>query len=72
MLILLIIFAILFFIEKLWTNYLKNDLIAGMKFQINGGNLLLSLIVISKWILGTIIIIKIKSHLNGFKLYFDY
>ena len=59
MLILLIIFAILFFIDKLWTNYLKSDLIARMKFQINGGNLLLSLIVISKWILGTIIVIKI-------------
>lgn len=59
MLILLIIFAILFFIDKLWTNYLKSDLIAGMKFQINGGNLLLSLIVISKWILGTVIVIKI-------------
>ncbi len=59
MLILLILFAILFFIDKLWTNYLKNDLIAGMKFQINGGNLLLSLIIFSKWILGTIIVIKI-------------
>lgn len=59
MLILLIIFAILFFIEKLWTNYLKSDLNARVMFQLNGGSLLLSLIVISKWILGTIIIIKI-------------
>lgn len=56
--ILLIIFAIIFIILRFWKNYLENDYIAYMKFRVKG-NIILSLLVISEYILGAIIIIKI-------------
>ena len=56
--ILLIIFAIIFIVLRFWKNYLENDYIAYMKFRLKG-NIVLSLLVISEYILGAIIIIKI-------------
>lgn len=57
--IILIIFAIIFIIVKFWKNYLENDLKANIKYHIKGGNFVLSLLVISEYILGAMIIIKI-------------
>lgn len=57
--ILLIIFAIIFIVVKFWKNYLENDLKANIKFHIKGGSFILGLLVISQYVLGAIIIIKI-------------
>lgn len=62
---LLIIFAIIFTIVRLWTNYLKNDLQANIKFQIKGGSPILGILAISEYILGAIIIIKIILKIVG-------
>ena len=56
--ILLIIFAIIFIILRFWKSYLENNYIAYMKIRAQG-NIVLSLLVISEYILGAIIIIKI-------------
>ena len=57
--ILLIIFAIIHIIIKIWASYIENDTLANLKFHAEGGNLILGLLVISRYILGAIIIIKI-------------
>lgn len=62
--ILLIIFAVIFIIIRLWKNYIANNLIANIKYQENG-SLFLGLLVISEYILGAIIIIKIILKLVG-------
>ena len=59
--ILLIIFAIIFIIIKLWKNYIANDLIANIKYQKNG-SFGLGLLIIGEYILGEVIIIKIILH----------
>lgn len=56
---LLIIFAIIFIIVKFWSNYLKNDLKANIQFHIKGGSFMLGLLIISEYVIGVIIIIKI-------------
>ena len=56
--ILLIVFAIIFIVVRLWTNYIKNDLVANIKYNLKG-NIIFSLLVISEYILGAIIIIKV-------------
>jgi uncharacterized membrane protein len=63
--IVLIIFAIIFIIVKFWSNYLKNDLQANIRFHIKGGSLILGLLVITEYILGAIIIIKIILKIVG-------
>lgn len=62
--VLLIIFAIIFIIVRLWKNYISNNLIANIKYQKNG-SFSLGLIIISEYILGAIIIIKIILKLVG-------
>jgi len=57
--VLLIIFAIIFIIVKFWSNYLENDLQANIRFHIKGGSFILGLLIISKYVIGAIIIIKI-------------
>lgn len=59
--ILLIILTIISIIIKLWKNYIANNLIANMKYQLNG-SFGLGLLVIGEHILGAIIIIKIILH----------
>ena len=63
--ILLIIFAIIFIVVRLWKNYLENDLQANIKFHIKGGNPILGVLAISEYILGSIIIIKIILKIVG-------
>ena len=62
--VLLIIYAIIFIITKIWANYIKNDLRANVKYQFNG-SLGLSLLTLSKYVLGSIIVIKIILKLLG-------
>lgn len=56
--ILMIIFAIIFIIIRLWKNYIANNLIANIKYNKNG-SLPLGLLIISEYILGATIIINI-------------
>ena len=58
MLILLILFAIMFISTRLYTNYLRNNMKARVKYQLNG-SLFLGLLMIGQYIIGSIIIIKI-------------
>lgn len=57
--ILLIIFATLFVIDRLWINYLRNNITENLKLRIKGGSLVLGLIEFSEMIVGIIIVIKI-------------
>ena len=59
MLILLILFAIIYLIVKLWKNYLNNNLLANMKMRIKGRSVVLGLLIIAEYIIGAIIIIRI-------------
>ena len=51
-------FVINFIIIKLWTNYIKNDLKASLKYVANG-NFVLGLINLIEYILGGIIVVKL-------------
>lgn len=63
--ILLIIFAIIFIILKLLKNYLENNLQANIKYHIKGGSPCIGILVISEYILGAVIIIKIIMKIVG-------
>ena len=63
--IILIIFAIIFVIVRLWKSYLENDLQANIKFHIKGGNFVLGLLIINEYILGAIIIIEVILKIVG-------
>ena len=62
--ILIIIFAFIFIIIKLWKNYISNSLSANIKFQLNG-SLRLGLLVLSEYILGAIIFVKLIFKIFG-------
>ena len=62
--VIIIAFVILFTIDRIWTNYIKYNIKANIKYHAEG-NLLYSLIVIAEWILGVIIIVKIILKLLG-------
>lgn len=63
--ILLIVFVILFIIIKIWTAHIKNDVEASFKFIINGGSYLLGILVLSEYVIGGIIFIKIILKIMG-------
>ena len=62
--VLIIIFAFIFIIIRLWKNYISNSLSANIKFQLNG-SLGLGLLVLSEYILGAIIFVKLIFKIFG-------
>ena len=62
--ILIIIFAILFIIIRLWKNYISNNLFTNIKFQQNG-SLGLGLLILSEYILGAIIFVNLIFKIFG-------
>lgn len=62
--VLIIIFAFIFIIIRLWKNYISNNLFANIKFQQNG-SLGLGLLTLSEYILGAIIFVKLIFKIFG-------
>ena len=62
--VLIIIFAFIFIIISLWKNYISNNLFANIKFQQNG-SLVLGLLILSEYILGAIIFVKLIFKIFG-------
>ena len=62
--VLIIIFAILFIIIRLCKNYISNNLFANIKFRQNG-SLGLGLLILSEYILGAIIFVKLIFKIFG-------
>ena len=56
--ILIVVFIINFIIIKLWSNYIKNDLKASLKYIANG-NFVLGLMTLIEYVLGGIIAVKL-------------
>ncbi len=65
MIVLLILFAVIVGITELYKRYISNNLIALAKYKANNGSLLLGILVITEYVLGAIIIIKIILKIMG-------